>query len=246
MTKEFVKYLLEKPHSYIGVWSFIYANSNEQGIFQDNYQFLLSRFQLSRTSLQRIIDYGCDFTEISGQKVGRKWADKILIVSMVTEISGQKVGRKWAANSKKDSSENAVDKQKTSSKNTVKNEANGLYQKTIEQYDIFCNNKIGMGAKIDGLQGKSMKQIIEYLKTQVLKKQGDLQGENLDTEVLNAWSFILANWDLLDAFHAQQVKLNQINSNLPNILTQIRNGKQKSRNQKFARTSTEIDGISFS
>ena len=245
MTKDFVKYLLEKPHSYIGVWSFIYANTDEQGVFHGNYQFILSRFQLSRTSLQRIIDYGCDFTQIGGQKVGRKWADKTLIVSMVTEIGGQKVGRKWAANSIKDSTENPSEKGQTFRKSTAKKEASGLYQKMIEQYDIFCNNKIGMGAKIDGLQGKSMKQIIEYLKAQVLKKQGNLEGEQLETEVVNAWAFILSHWDILDSFLSQQVKLNQINSNLPNILTQIRNGKQKSRNQKFHRTSTEIDGISF-
>ena len=78
MNKDFVRYLLERPHSYIMVWSFIYAQSNEDGVFSDNYQNLLSRFKLSRTTLQRIIEYGCEFTRIGGQKMGKKWAAKTL------------------------------------------------------------------------------------------------------------------------------------------------------------------------
>ena len=105
MNKDFMRYLLERPHSYITVWSFIYANSNEDGVFRDSYQYLLSRFKLSRSSLQRIIEYGCSFTLNDGQKMGRKWADKTLEVIFVTAIDGQKVGRKWADNLNKSESE---------------------------------------------------------------------------------------------------------------------------------------------
>jgi hypothetical protein len=98
---------------------------------------------------------------------------------------------------------------------------------------------------MDALQGKNMKSIIAYLQTQVVKKQGDLPQKELDLEILNAWRYILSEWNGLNDFYSQQVKLNQINSNLPNILTLIRNSKKKKRNEKFASTVSQIDGISF-
>jgi hypothetical protein len=79
----------------------------------------------------------------------------------------------------------------------------------------------------------------------VIKKQGNLPKDVLDTETLNAWKYILSEWSSINDFYGQQVKLNQINSNLPNILTQIRNSKKKQRNEKFASTVSQIDGISF-
>lgn len=245
MNKDFMRYLLERPHSYIMVWSFMFANSNEDGVFSDNYQNLLSRFKLSRTSLQRIIEYGCSFTKIDGQKVGRKWADKTLEVIFVTEITGQKVGRKWAANL--DGEHQKSHKKNTKKKGEQKQDGViNLYKEMVSGYDDFCQVRIGMGAKMDALQGKSMKLIISYLQSQVVKKQGKLSKEQLDIETLNAWNFILSEWSSVSDFYGQQIKLNQINSNLPNILTQIRNSKKKQRNEKFASTVNQIDGISFS
>jgi hypothetical protein len=226
------------------VWSFIYANSDEDGVFKGSYQNLLSRFKLSRTSLQRIIDYGCSFTLNDGQKVGRKWADKTLEVIFVTDVSGQKVGRKWAANL---GNEPKKERPKKVKKEADQKQDSGiqLYKEMVSTYDDFCQSKIGMGAKMDALQGKSMKLIVTYLQSQVIKKQGNLPKDVLDTETLNAWKYILSEWSSINDFYGQQVKLNQINSNLPNILTQIRNSKKKQRNEKFASTVSQIDGISF-
>lgn len=244
MNKDFMRYLLERPHSYITVWSFMFANSNEDGVFLENYQNLLSRFKLSRSSLQRIVEYGCVFTTISGQKMGRKWAGKTLEVIFFIEIGGQKMGRKWAANSDVDSKEKPNAPKQKKKLNAPK-ESNSLYKEMVTAYDEFCNEKIGMGAKMDALQGKSMKLIISYLQTQIIKKQGDLPESELNNETLNAWKFILSKWSMIGDFYGQQIKLNQINSNLPNILTQIRTSNKKQRNEKFASTVNEIDGISF-
>jgi len=239
-----MRYLLERPHTYITLWSFMFANSNEEGVFCDNYQNLLSRFKLSRSSLQRIIEYGCSFTSIGGQKMGRKWAAKTLEVIFITEIGGQKMGRKWAANLNKEPLNEKVE-ESVKKKGRPKKEPNELYGHMVEVYDSFCHGRIGMGAKMDALQGKSMKSIISYLQSQVVKKQGDLSEVELNKETLNAWKFILSKWETINDFYGQQIKLNQINSNLPNILTQIRNSKNKNRNEKFANTVNQIDGISF-
>ena len=155
------------------------------------------------------------------------------------------MGKKWAGNLNE---ELKKDKSKTAQKRVSNGKkSNGeLYKSMISSYDVFCNKQIGMGAKIDGLQGKSMKLIISYLQSQVIKKQGDLSQEDLDHETLKAWEFILSKWNKLNNFYKEQIKLSQINSNLPNILTQIRNTNKKQRDEKFASTVNEIDGISFS
>jgi hypothetical protein len=229
--KQFLKYLTEKPHSYLLVWAYVYANISDSKVFTENYTFLLSRFKISRTTLQRIIDNGIIFLNsmtIGGQKVGRKWAAKELIISVVTEDGGQKVGRKWAANSRK--------------KNTKSSE---VYVAMIKLYDDFCQREMGMGAKIDGLQGKSMKSIISYLETQVKKKQGEIEESVLNEEVIKAWTFILTQWSSISDFYKAQIRLNQINSNLPNILTQLKNANSKSRASKFASAANAAANISF-
>lgn len=228
MNKLFIEHLIKKPHQYLLVWSFIYANSDNDDLFQGQYQVILSKFSISRTTLQRIVDYGCEYTNQSGQKVGRKWADKILTIKFVKDVSGQKVGRKRAVNNS----------QKENSDSTC-------YKLMVEVYNDFCNERLGMGAKIDAMQGKSMKLIISYLQSQILNKQGQLSKDELNLETVNAWKYILSHWSCLSDFYSQQVKLNQINSNLPNILTQIRKSNKKSRDEKFASTTNQIDGISF-
>jgi hypothetical protein len=120
------------------------------------------------------------------------------------------------------------DSEKKQKKSEVKNE---LYKTMVTVYDEFCLTKIGMGAKMDALQGKSMKSIIEYLKSQVKNKMNDLA--DIDESVLNAWKYILNNWNELQDFYSDQIKLNQINSNLPNILVQLRNSKTSKKVQKF-------------
>ena len=92
----------------------------------------------------------------------------------------------------------------------------------IAIYDTFIKSKLGVGAKIDGQQGKAMKSIITYLKTNV-------KGET-EKDILTAWQFIFEQWDLLDDFTQKQIKLSQINSNILNILNQIRNGKKAGNN----------------
>jgi hypothetical protein len=74
---------------------------------------------------------------------------------------------------------------------------------------------------MNGAEGKALKQIIQYLSNEV-------KGES-QSELVEAWRFILDRWESLDEFHKKQMKLTQINSNLINILNQLRNnGKGKS------------------
>ena len=78
-------------------------------------------------------------------------------------------------------------------------------------------------AKIDGIQGKALKSILSYLKQLCRQK-----GKESEEDVLNAFKFIFANWSRLDEFLQKQIKLSQINSNLPNIIQNLK----KTNNQK--------------
>jgi len=100
-----------------------------------------------------------------------------------------------------------------------KNSNSGLFKSFVERYNDFCLKEIGIGCKMNGMEGNHLKQIIAYLKSQVHQKD--------DVSVLTAWEFILNSWDKLDDFHRKQMKLSQINSNMINILNQLRNGKDK-------------------
>ena len=122
----------------------------------------------------------------------------------------------------------------------------------IEEYNQFCLKRTTMGAKIDAHQGKSMKRIMEYLGGQVkLKLDLDnvvLTQDVLETQVLKAWQYVLQNWDKINGYYAEQIKLNQIDSNLPNLLMQLKNyqkNNKKNRDEKFASNIEQISGISF-
>lgn len=226
MNKLFLAALFQKPEPYLQVWVFIYSNSDSNNQFVSRASFLLSRFKLKKTTLHRILEFGCNFNQ-GGMKVERKWNANELIISFLSETSETKTERKR--------------NEKTQAKKEPKNE---LFKKMVAVYDEFCLAKIGMGAKMDALQGKSMKAIIEYLTSQVKNKlqQPDV---SLDESVLNAWKYILSNWATLQDFYSEQIKLNQINSNLPNILVQLRNSKSSKKMQKFATTESNIENINF-
>ena len=96
-----------------------------------------------------------------------------------------------------------------------------LYAECIAAYNSFIIEQTGVPAKIDGQQGKAMKSIIQYLKTASTNKE--------DEGVLNSFKFILAYKDKWDPFHQRQLTLSQINSNLINILSSIKNPKQNAK-----------------
>lgn len=105
-----------------------------------------------------------------------------------------------------------------------------LYQDCMTIYNDFCLSQIGVKAQIDGLQGKNMKTIIAYLKSNA--------NEGRDEDILNAWKFILSNLKKWDKFHQTQLKINQISSNLVNILNSIKNGNKLTNSKPESRFRT--------
>jgi hypothetical protein len=100
-----------------------------------------------------------------------------------------------------------------------------LYKDLLSEYNSFILEKTGLGAKINTADGAAMKRIIAYLKQQVKEK------DDVEASVVEAWRYVLSNWSKLSAFYQSQVKLVQIDSNFPNILTQLRNNPKQQSNE---------------
>jgi len=99
-----------------------------------------------------------------------------------------------------------------------------IHKKCIEVYSDFIKSKTEVGPKIGGSGGKAMKEIIEYLATQVRTTHPDYDPETTNTETVAAWEWVLSKFSKWEPFHQKQLKLEQINSNLLNIINHIKNG----------------------
>lgn len=92
-----------------------------------------------------------------------------------------------------------------------------LHQKFLEIYDDFHQKKIGTGAKIGAKEGAAAKSILQYI-----SKESKVKTEE---GILASWEYILNNWQRLEPFYRNRMQITDINSNLTNILNQLRNGK---------------------
>lgn len=89
-----------------------------------------------------------------------------------------------------------------------------LYQRCIGAYNAFLLQHIGVGAKMDAVEGKAMKLIIKYLHS--------VSNDKTDDGVLASWQYILERWYMQSEFIGKQKKLTQINKNLIEILDNLR------------------------
>lgn len=101
--------------------------------------------------------------------------------------------------------------------------SDGIYPKCMDLYNSFIISRTGVGAKINAGTGAAMNKIIAYLKSQIKNK------DNHQEEIPRAFEYLFAHFDKWDKFHQGQLNLNQIESNLVNILNSIRNGKQNTK-----------------
>ena len=155
------------------------------------------------------------------------------------------MGKKWAKSGQEISVD--LDEKSTSPKpkRQAKLNTDKLYSSMVDLYNEFCIKKTGLGAKIDSLQGKSMKNIIQYLDLQVRNKNASLTDDLLKAETIKAFAYILDNWGKISGYYAEQIKLSQIDSNLPNILLQLRKTSKNNRDEKFASTINQVGQIDF-
>lgn len=110
-----------------------------------------------------------------------------------------------------------------------------VYSECMEIYNNFILDKTSLPAKVDGQQGKALKEIISYFKSIENVKNGE-------RSVQDCISFVFKEWDRVEPFIKDKLKLSEINSNLTNIINQIKNGKSNtaiSKQQKIANQHEE-------
>ena len=104
------------------------------------------------------------------------------------------------------------------------------YQTCLDIYFAFIKQRTSVAPKMSGGEGKALKELIAYFELIVIDKE-DPQA------VPKAFQYLFDNWQKLDPFLQGQLKLMQINSNITNILNQIRNGratKESAQDQRMA------------
>lgn len=112
-------------------------------------------------------------------------------------------------------------------------EIKGLYQQMNDTYNNWCITTTGVGGVFGKAQGEAMKKIIAYLGAQVKRgaetKTILVTEEYLRLNIIASFNFILVAMaqKKVEAFLCNQIKLTQIESNLLNIINQLKNGSGK-------------------
>jgi hypothetical protein len=78
-----------------------------------------------------------------------------------------------------------------------------------------------------------------------MKKGEEITEPLMNEGIISAWEYILSKWDLVKGYYADQIKLSQINANLPNILMQLKTSKTNNRDAKFNTIQNEIGNVNF-
>ena len=102
-----------------------------------------------------------------------------------------------------------------------------IYKKCTEIYFEWFEKLSGVKPKFDAIDGASLKKIISYFKS-IHYDAND--GTDEFQEVTKMFSIIFLKWETIDPFFQKQTKLNQINSNLQNIINDIKNKHTSRRN----------------
>ena len=103
---------------------------------------------------------------------------------------------------------------------------NSVHHQIIKIHsDFYAQKNDGLKYRFQAAaDGKAVKEIVEYLRTAKAPPKSP-------NEIIFAWEWILSNYDKWDSFHQKRLKLTQINSELPNIISIIKNGKSNSKNR---------------
>jgi hypothetical protein len=107
-----------------------------------------------------------------------------------------------------------------------------LYTEFVKIHYEFYKEQTGLPYKFTKGDGDAIKSIITYLKQVAEEKQ---------KEPAEIWKFILKNYELWDEFFKKQIKPVQINSNISNIILNIKkHGSSKNKWDKYADIHREL------
>lgn len=111
----------------------------------------------------------------------------------------------------------------------------GLFQRFTASYDAFFQKLNGVPPQYNGASGTATNSLIAYFKKiakdRATKDQVNDPGDQyVEDKAHEAWEYVLNNWHRLDNFLQAKTRLLDINSNIQNIITQLKNGHTKNKN----------------
>lgn len=109
-----------------------------------------------------------------------------------------------------------------------------LFKDFLEIYFRWMREERGVPPVMNGREGKALNSIIKYFRTQSEDEQ----------EIIATWIALLGSYDRWDKFHRSNLKISGIETNLPNIINTIKNGKPGIAEAKsIAKQRAEIGNI---
>jgi len=115
----------------------------------------------------------------------------------------------------------------------TKGASENLHKQFTDTYVEFYKNEVGVEPDFTAADGVAAAKLKKYL-VKISNTKDELGA-------INGLKYIFENWKKLEPFLQQQLKLTQINSNINNILNQIKNGlaKKQPTNQISDKEITE-------
>lgn len=106
------------------------------------------------------------------------------------------------------------------------------FKKLMEVYHNWYVELNGMPPHIDALAGKSAKTLMQYFTRLARAKSPDLSNEEIGDNAVTTFKVVLDNYHLLEPYLRSKYKLNEIASNINNIIPQIKKAYEKGKPQK--------------
>lgn len=239
------------PPDVFQVWIYILLNVNVQGVGRFSQREISEATNINLSSVNRSVLYLCNLDNPYNPYF--EYEDKEFLKQVLKQrlkqhlISGkhlyQVLNNEFYYAMKRDLKQvlkqeighNTPIKESKPKKEKVQKEPSLIYKQFIEIYDTFIMDRTSCPGDYNAREGDCANKLITYLKSASKGKSDDA--------VLKNWEFILMreNWDKLEPYHKERLKLSQIQENIVNILNQIRNGSKKGYQPKPTVTNSELN-----
>jgi hypothetical protein len=127
---------------------------------------------------------------------------------------------------------------------TQKEKKPSTYTRFIAVYSAWYFELNKVKPKLDGTNGEAAKSLIVYFRSVVRDKAREenetITDEQAEERLIVAWQFLFKCWGKLSTYLQGKTRLIDINSEIPNMITAIKNGhtKVKQREQTGGEVST--------
>jgi hypothetical protein len=132
--------------------------------------------------------------------------------------------------------------------------AQTIFQLFTSSYDAFFRKLNGVPPQYGKASGSATNSLVAYFRKiakdratkDAQKNGGNDPGESyIDNKAHEGWEYVLENWARLDGFLQTKTRLIDINSNIQNIITQLKNGHSKKQTGNSGPTGGNVSTASL-